>query len=131
MKRVVSGVTQFPGNMAAGSSGDGDLVERMARILGMELRLMGINMNLAPVLDVNNNPDNPVINIRSFGSDTALVSLMGRRYIRGLQGSLCVAVGKHFPGHGDTNLDSHHTLPVIGYGEERLGRIEFPRSSRP
>ncbi len=126
VKRIVREATQFPGNMAAGSGGDGELAYRMARVLGLQLRALGINMNYAPVLDVNNNPDNPVINTRSFGSDTGTVSLLGKRYIRGLQDSSCIAVGKHFPGHGDTNSDSHLTLPVIPYDMSRLNAVEFP-----
>jgi beta-glucosidase-like glycosyl hydrolase len=125
VKRVVDGVTQFPGNMAAGIAGDRDLVFQWARILGMQLRFMGINMNLAPALDVNNNPGNPVINTRSFGSDPVLVALLGVSYILGLQESLCIAIGKHFPGHGDTNIDSHRALPVIPFNLERLNSIEF------
>lgn len=123
--RIVDGVTQFPGNMAAGVSGDADLVRRWARVLGLELRLMGINMNLAPVLDVNNNPWNPVINTRSFGSEPRLVAELGSAYVRGMQESRCIAVGKHFPGHGDTDRDSHLTLPVIRYDMKRLDRIEL------
>ncbi|MBN1534647.1 MAG: beta-N-acetylhexosaminidase [Spirochaetes bacterium] len=123
--RIVDGVTQFPGNMAAGIAGNPELVHLWARILGMQLRLMGVNMNLAPVLDVNNNPENPVINTRSFGSDPALVATLGIAYIRGLREALCIAVGKHFPGHGDTSLDSHRTLPSIGYGLDRLGALEL------
>ncbi len=125
VKRLENGVTQFPGNMAAGIYNRSEKTCMMAKILGLELRDLGINMNLAPVLDVNNNPDNPVINLRSFGSDPELVSEQGKSYIRGLQDSLCIAVGKHFPGHGDTNKDSHLTLPVISYPLERLRKIEF------
>jgi beta-glucosidase-like glycosyl hydrolase len=123
--RIVSGVTQFPGNMAAGVSADDDLAYRWGRALGIELRLLGVNMNLAPVLDVNNNPRNPVINTRSFGSDPRLVSDLGAAYIRGVQDSRCIAVGKHFPGHGDTDTDSHLALPVIRYDIDRLSRIEL------
>jgi beta-glucosidase-like glycosyl hydrolase len=123
--RIVDGVTQFPGNMPAGIAGDTDLVYRWARLLGMQLRLMGVNMNLAPVLDVNNNPANPVINTRSFGSEPSLVASLGIAYIRGLQEALCIAVGKHFPGHGDTSLDSHRTLPSIGYDLARLRSLEL------
>jgi beta-N-acetylhexosaminidase len=123
--RIVSGVTQFPGAMAAGVSGDRDLAYRWGRIVGVELRMTGVNMNLAPVLDVNNNPRNPVINTRSFGSDPGLVADLGAAYIKGIQDSRCIAVGKHFPGHGDTDKDSHLTLPVIRYGMERLSRIEL------
>ncbi len=123
--RIVGGVTQFPGNMAAGVCGDQDLAYRWGRSLGLQLRMTGINMNLAPALDVNNNPQNPVINTRSFGSDPRLVADLGAAYIRGLQESRCIAVGKHFPGHGDTNKDSHLTLPVIQYDMKRLEQIEL------
>jgi beta-N-acetylhexosaminidase len=123
--RIEDGVTRFPGAMSSGVSGDPRLVYEMARITGMELKLLGVNMNLAPDLDVNNNPDNPVINTRSFGSDVDVVSKMGVEYIKGLQDSGCAAVGKHFPGHGDTNRDSHYTLPVINYDMDRLKKIEF------
>lgn len=126
VRRIVDGVTQFPGNMPMGVVNDAGLVLRAARILGTELRLMGVNMNLAPALDVNNNPENPVINTRSFGSDPAVVAAMGRAYIQGLQGARCMAVGKHFPGHGDTGSDSHHVLPVIHYGMEHLRKVELP-----
>jgi beta-N-acetylhexosaminidase len=95
--RVVDGATQFAGAMAMGVCEDEDLVKTSARILGLELRRLGINMNLAPVLDVNNNPKNPVINTRAFGSSPVVVSRMGVAYVIGLQGALCIAVGKHFP----------------------------------
>ncbi len=123
--RVVDGATQFPGAMAMGVCDDEDLVRTSARILGLELRRIGINMNLAPVLDVNNNPKNPVINTRSFGSSPAVVSRMGVAYVIGLQGALCIAIGKHFPGHGDTSDDSHFTLPIIPYPLARLMEIEL------
>ncbi len=126
VRRIIDGVTQFPGNMPLGVVNDTDLAYRAARILGIELRMMGVNMNLAPAVDVNNNPENPVINTRSFGSDPAVVAAMGRAYIRGLQESRCMAVGKHFPGHGDTDSDSHHVLPVINYGLEHLKKVELP-----
>ena len=123
--RIIDGVTQFPGAMAMGVSDDEELVKTSARILGMQLRKIGINMNLAPVLDVNNNPRNPVINTRAFGSTPLVVSRMGVAYMVGLQGALCIAVGKHFPGHGDTSEDSHLTLPVIPYNLARLLNIEL------
>lgn len=125
VSRIRDGVTQFPGNMVFGIVNDKDLVFNAARILGMQLRLSGINMNLAPVLDINNNPENPVINSRSFGSDEEIVKEMGKYYIKGLQKSRCISVGKHFPGHGDTNKDSHLTLPVINYDMNRLNMIEL------
>jgi beta-glucosidase-like glycosyl hydrolase len=123
--RITSGVTQFPGNMAAGVGKDCGLVRRWGRTLGLELRMTGVNMNLAPVLDVNNNPFNPVINTRSFGPDPGEVAGMGACYIRGLQESRCMAVAKHFPGHGDTHQDSHRTLPVILRDMKRLETVEL------
>jgi len=123
--RIVDGVTQLPGAMATGVCNDPDLTFTHGKILGMQLRNLGVNMNLAPDLDVNNNTDNPVINTRSLGSDPELVAALGTRYIEGLQEGSCIAVGKHFPGHGDTNKDSHLTLPVITYNLERLRKIEF------
>lgn len=123
--RIMDGATQFPGAMAMGIADDEELVKTSAKILGMQLRLIGVNMNLAPVLDVNNNPRNPVINTRAFGSSPLVVSRMGVAYFTGLQGALCIAVGKHFPGHGDTSDDSHLTLPVIPYNLARLMDIEL------
>lgn len=124
--RIEDGVTAFPGNMAAGVAGDDELTYLWGRVLGAELRALGVNMNLAPDVDVNINPANPVINTRSFGSDTSLVTRMGRAYIRGLQESRCMAVAKHFPGHGDTAVDSHHALPVIRHDMARLRQVELP-----
>ncbi len=123
--RLTDGVTQFPGNMAMGSADDRELVYKAAQILGIQLRKTGINMNLAPVLDVNNNPANPVINTRSFGSVPLSVAQLGLAYILGLQEVYCIAVAKHFPGHGDTSEDSHLTLPAIPYTIERLFSTEF------
>ncbi len=123
--RITDGVTLFPGNMAAGVCGDRDLAYRWGRALGLQLRLAGVNMNLAPAIDVNNNPHNPVINTRSFGSDPKTVSELGAAYLLGLQESRCIAVAKHFPGHGDTNKDSHITLPVIPYDMRRLELVEL------
>jgi len=120
--RVKKGITQFPGNLAAGVSENYNGIRKMAQITGMELRIQGINMNLAPVVDVNNNPLNPVINTRSFGSDPEVAAKAGASYIEGLQSAGCIAVAKHFPGHGDTESDSHHVLPVINHDMERLKR---------
>jgi beta-N-acetylhexosaminidase len=90
-----------------------------------QLRAMGFTMNLAPVLDVNNNPANPVIGIRSYGADPALVARLGSAYVRGLQGGGIAAVGKHFPGHGNTAVDSHVRLPVLPQSEAELEQIEL------
>lgn len=125
VKRITQGVTQFAGNMALGSCDDPDLTAYVGRITGIELRNLGVNMNLAPDVDVNNNPDNPIINTRSFGSDPALVAAHGVAYIKGLQGGGCLAVAKHYPGHGDTAKDSHKTLPVVSSTLDELQRVEF------
>jgi beta-N-acetylhexosaminidase len=90
-----------------------------------QLRAMGFTMNLAPVLDVNNNPANPVIGIRSYGADPALVARLGSAYVRGLQGGGVAAVGKHFPGHGNTGVDSHVQLPTLPQTEADLEQIEL------
>ncbi|MBN2401650.1 MAG: beta-N-acetylhexosaminidase [Spirochaetes bacterium] len=126
VKRIKDGVTQFPGNMAFGVVNNDSMTYDAARITGIELGNLGVNMNLAPAIDVNNNPLNPVINTRSFGSNVKIVTRLGSAYIKGLQKSGCIAVGKHFPGHGDTDKDSHVTLPVIHYDIDRLRKIELP-----
>ncbi len=125
VKRIQNDITQFPGNFALGVVNDPSKTYIMAQILGIQLRQAGINMNFAPVVDVNNNPENPVINIRSFGCDPALCASLGEAYIKGLQKSRCIAVAKHFPGHGDTYQDSHLTLPVIYKSLPQLEHIEL------
>lgn len=125
VKRIRHGVTQFPSNFALGVVNDERKVYTMAKIKGIQLRQMGINMNLAPVLDVNNNIHNPVINIRSFGCNPHICANLGSSYIKGLQDAGCIAVAKHFPGHGDTHLDSHYTLPVINKSIDDLRKVEL------
>jgi len=119
------GGTHFPGNMALGATGSNVLAEKAGKATATELKNTGINMNLAPVLDVNNNPANPVIGVRSFGEDPDLVANLGYSYFAGLQSEGVIACGKHFPGHGDTDLDSHLSLPVIRHNRERLNKIEL------
>jgi len=101
--------------MALGPPAIPELARRAGQSLGRDLHLFGFNMNLAPVLDVNSNPDNPVIGIRSFGENAAAVGEMGVAYIQGMQGEGVIAVAKHFPGHGDTDSDRTRTttLPVL------------------
>jgi beta-N-acetylhexosaminidase len=123
--RVTDGATIFPGNMAVGATGDPTQARRIAQASASELLAMGVNMDLAPVIDVNTNPQNPVIGVRSFGSDMGLVSDFGVQTIQGLQSSGVSAVGKHFPGHGDTEVDSHRDLPVVPHSLERLQALEF------
>jgi beta-N-acetylhexosaminidase len=111
--------------MLLGAAGDGDLLERCVRMTAAELRALGINVNFAPVLDVNNNPANPVIGTRSFGADPRAVAALGVRAIAAYQAAGIVAVGKHFPGHGDTDVDSHMALPVIDKSPGDLEAFEL------
>lgn len=87
---------------------------------------MGTNWVLAPVVDVNNNPKNPVINVRSFGETPERVSHLATAFIRGCQGYPVLTTAKHFPGHGDTAIDSHLELPVIPHSDQRLAEVELP-----
>jgi beta-N-acetylhexosaminidase len=123
--RVTDGATIFPGNMALGATGDPALARRTAQAQAAELLAMGVNMNLAPVVDVNTNPLNPVIGVRAFGSDPAAVSQFATAAVDGLQTAGVSAVAKHFPGHGDTAVDSHLDLPVVPHPLQRLDSIEF------
>ncbi|HYP40737.1 MAG TPA: glycoside hydrolase family 3 N-terminal domain-containing protein, partial [Chloroflexia bacterium] len=109
---AVSGTTPFPGNMALGATRSPELARRAGLAIGRELAALGINVNYAPVCDVNVNPQNPVIGIRSFGEDPAEVGRLGAAMIEGLQAAGVAATAKHFPGHGDTATDSHYGTPV-------------------
>ncbi|MFH1297811.1 MAG: glycoside hydrolase family 3 N-terminal domain-containing protein [Bacteroidota bacterium] len=120
-------VHDFPFQMTLGASPDDSLAYEMAAAIARDCRRMGIHMNLAPVVDVNNNPKNPVINFRSFGENPSAVARKGVLYMKGLQENGIVATAKHFPGHGDTDTDSHLDLPVINHPEERMESVElFP-----
>ncbi len=123
--RIHNGATVFPSNMAITAAGMEDKMREYGRMAGEELHRMGINMNFAPCLDINNNPNNPVIGIRSYSDKPEVVAKMGVDYALGLQSAKVAAVGKHFPGHGDTAVDSHLGLPVIKYDMERLENIEL------
>ena len=122
---ALGGATTFPSLMALGATGDPRHAYQLGRITALEARAMGVHVPFAPVLDVNNNPDNPIINIRSFGEDPKAVADLGVAFVRGLRDYGAVATGKHFPGHGDTGTDSRLDLPVINVGRERLDAIEF------
>ncbi|WP_337017402.1 beta-N-acetylhexosaminidase [Oceanobacillus massiliensis] len=122
--RLQSG-THMPGNMALGAARSPETAQDVGQVIGEELNALGINMNLAPVLDVNNNPDNPVIGVRSFGESPELVANIGTAYIQGLQSTGVAATAKHFPGHGDTAVDSHLGLPEVGHDKERLLAVEL------
>ena len=118
--------TRFLQNMATGATGNEDYAYQIGKITGKEARAIGVHIGLAPVMDVNNNPDNIIINTRSYGEDPALVSRMGAAFIRGLQEEGIYATAKHFPGHGDTDVDSHISLPTINASRERIDRLELP-----
>ncbi len=111
--RISDGAVVLPGNMALGATRSASLAYEAGRAQAHALKLLGFNMNLAPVLDVNVNPRNPVIGIRSFGDQPALVTDFGVAFVRGQQDEGLVTVAKHFPGHGNTDADSHHSLPVM------------------
>lgn len=113
------------GNMAIGATRSPQYAMENAKILGSEIKALGINTNLAPVIDINNNPANPVINVRSFSSDPKLVSEMGVQYINGLKSEGVITTCKHFPGHGDTSTDSHTGLPLINKTYDELKNYEL------
>ncbi len=119
------GGTEFTCNMGVGATGSGDYAEEIGRIVAMESRAVGIHHNYGPVMDVNINSDNPIINTRAYGSDPAEVSRLGCAYIRGVQKQGMIATAKHFPGHGDTVTDSHVDLPVLKLDKERFQSVEL------
>ncbi|MGG1118511.1 Beta-hexosaminidase [Bacillus licheniformis] len=122
--RLESG-TNLPGNMAVGASSSSKNAFRSGKIIGKELASLGINVNFSPVLDVNNNPDNPVIGVRSFSSKPELTSKLGIQMMKGLQDEQMITTAKHFPGHGDTAVDSHYGLPLVPHDEKRLRSVEL------
>jgi beta-N-acetylhexosaminidase len=118
-------VVRLPSMRVLGEIDDPELTHRAARVLGAQLRALGIGLDLAPVLDVDTNPHNPVIGDRSFGRDPERVVRHGLAFARGLQEAGVLACGKHFPGHGDTDLDSHLALPRIAHDRSRLEAVEL------
>lgn len=119
--------TDMPGNMAIGATRSEETAQKVGKAIGEELNALGINMNFGPVLDVNNNPDNPVIGVRSFGENPELVGKLGNAYIKGLHETGTAATAKHFPGHGDTAVDSHIGLSEVPHDLDRLKKVElFP-----
>ncbi len=121
----VTNATLFPPLMALGAAGSEELAYEMGRATAVEGRAMGVHMTYAPVVDVNINPLNPIINTRSVGEDPALVGRIARAFIRGCQENGMVATAKHYPGHGDTDQDSHTVLPTISASRERLESVEL------
>jgi len=119
------GGTSFPGNMALGATGRELDAYEVGRVTALEGRAVGIQLDFAPVVDVNNNPANPIINVRSFGEDPALVAQLGSAFVRGLREHGMLSTAKHFPGHGDTGTDSHLALPVITASRARMDTVEL------
>lgn len=125
VSRIHQGLSSFPGSMALGATDNPQYAYEIGLATGKELKVLGINWNLAPVLDVNNNPDNPVIGVRSFGENAEKVAEFGEAMMKGLQDAGVMTSLKHFPGHGDTNVDSHLDLPGISHEMERLEKVEL------
>ncbi|MCR9099056.1 MAG: beta-N-acetylhexosaminidase, partial [bacterium] len=125
--RMKSSTISFPRQLTLGAIQDNSLVYEMGTEIARQMKLAGIHVNFAPVADVNNNAANPVINNRSFGEDRMNVAAKSWRYAQGMQDNGVMACAKHFPGHGDTDVDSHYDLPVIRHDYDRLDSIElFP-----
>lgn len=121
----LSGTTRFPKNMMLGAIEDDGLIRKYGEEVARQCREMGIQINFAPDIDVNSNADNPVIGLRAFGENPKAVADKGIAYARGLEDGGVIAVAKHFPGHGDTADDSHHTLPVVRHARSRLDNVEL------
>ncbi|MFN2601507.1 MAG: glycoside hydrolase family 3 protein [Gemmatimonadaceae bacterium] len=120
------GGTVFPPVMAIGATRSEDLAYRLGKVTGAEARAVGVHINFGPVLDVNSNPLNPIINTRSFGEDPAMVAKLADAYIRGARESGLMTTGKHFPGHGDTDADSHLELPAVRGDRAHLDSVDLP-----
>lgn len=121
----IDGATAFPNTMAIGAADDENLTYELGKITAIEARSIGVHQNYAPVSDVNNNPMNPIINIRSYGESPELVAKHSNAFLKGLQENGMIATAKHFPGHGNTSIDSHLDLPVITSSIEELHKIEL------
>lgn len=119
------GMSRIPGNMALGAANDPALTEEVAVLAAREMRALGINFNFAPCVDVNNNPANPVIGVRSFGEQPELAAVHGTAAIHGYQREGVIATAKHFPGHGDTEVDSHLGLASVPHDRKRLQQVEL------
>ena len=117
--------TNMPGNMALGAANDYALTREVAKTIGQELSVLGINLNFAPIVDVNSSPSNPIIGVRSFGSSPKLVGKMGKAFVEGLKEASVLSCLKHFPGHGNTVNDTHLELATIDYSYEELSRIDL------
>lgn len=125
VSRMPDEFVKLPSNKVIGSRNNPDFSFEIGKVIGKEIKSLGFNMDFAPVLDVNSNPKNPVIGDRSFGNNAQLVNLLGVKTMQGLQSQNVISVVKHFPGHGDTSVDSHVGLPVVNNDMERLKKLEL------
>jgi len=123
--RMIDSVLPLPRQMMLGAVSDANIAYQYGKIVAEQCKRVGIQVNYAPVVDVNNNPDNPVINDRSFGEDKYKVALFGIQYMKGMQDNGVMACAKHFPGHGDVSVDSHYDLPVINKSMAQLDSLEL------
>lgn len=121
----LTGIKNLPRQMMLGATGQPELMYKMGQIVSKQCQLLGVHINFAPTIDINNNPDNPVINFRSFGEDKQLVTTLGMAYMKGLQDNNVIACAKHFPGHGDVDVDSHLELPLISKSKQSLDTMEL------
>lgn len=121
----LTGVQNLPRAMMIGATRDTGMAYRVGAAIAAQCKRMGVHINFGPVVDVNNNPNNPIINARSFGEDKTMVVKLGIAYMRGLQDNGVMACGKHFPGHGDTDVDSHKDLPSIHKTLAQLDTLEL------
>jgi beta-glucosidase-like glycosyl hydrolase/CubicO group peptidase (beta-lactamase class C family) len=119
-------VEKYPRQMTLGAIEDDSLIYQMGRQIAEQCKMVGVNINFAPVVDVNNNPKNPVINSRSFGEQPRRVAIKALAYMQGMQSQNVLAVAKHFPGHGDTDSDSHKTLPTVHAGLAEIDSVHLP-----
>lgn len=116
---------KFPWPMTVGATNDSAMAYRMGSEIAKHCKRLGVHINFGPVVDINTNPDNPIINARSFGENPGLVAKLGTAYMQGMQDQKVMACAKHFPGHGDTDSDSHKTLPTVGHDMDRLKSMEL------
>ena len=123
--RMTDSVMKFPDQLTLGAVDDTALIYKIGKAIGEQCKRVGIQVNYAPVVDINNNPDNPVINFRSFGEDKYKVALYGTKIMEGMQDAGIMACAKHFPGHGDVAVDSHLDLPVINKSIQQLDSLEL------
>lgn len=116
---------RFPYNMTLGAIKNNDLIRRIGSQIGKQCKRLGVHLNFAPVVDINTNPNNPIIGVRSFGEDKLNVTNKAMAFTEGLQSQGTMACAKHFPGHGDTDKDSHKTLPTVSFSKERIDSVEL------